>query len=177
MLHNTGMHGQSCWTPQQHQCSHIDDPLKQAKCCDCIHYEERKRGANCYGGPDCPLKVDKPKISCYVDDNSKEWYRKVKKEYPPKICPVCGKKFYKPIQASVTAWNKKITCSRSCGSIYVWQRKKESPELKRMYKQAFAEHEAGETIKDLSEKYGKAMNTLQKYFSKIRKGEEIKCYE
>lgn len=36
----------------------------------------------------------------------------------PKICPICGKEFFRPARTSLKVWEKRITCSSSCRCKY-----------------------------------------------------------
>jgi len=108
MLHNTGMHGQSCWTPKQHQCSHEDDDIKVATCFDCDLYEQHMKGLDCWGTDVCPLKPKKEPIYCAPETNGG------RQEYQDHECEYCGKPLVPKEDEPPSMFNKRRYCNRSC---------------------------------------------------------------
>jgi len=97
----------------------ISDQLKQSPCLTCIH---RKMDKDiCLDFPECPLHTEKEPVSCFIDTGCQEGgalSRGITKKHPPKICPVCGKEFYKPVWMGLERWLGQKTCSRPCANIH-----------------------------------------------------------
>jgi hypothetical protein len=162
MLHNGIIQGNSPLSPIQFQCNHIDDQLKQARCCDCVHFEERKRGANCYMGPDCILRVDKPKI-CSMQERGKRGRPPVK--YAKKQCPVCRMWFSKDPNTERKVWEKRKCCSRRCTNIY--RSRKNEDRNKEIYR-------LSQTMKhkDIAKKFGLSRQQTTQIINRVKR--EIK---